>query len=416
MADDSIAEVGIDQTGSLYVRPSNLSFPYVYRAGMEVGWDAERGRLFSPKPREWSYLDWYRQILAAVAGEYGDHLMLSASTIWAGVPDALRAEIEAPSTEANAEKSVMAATQALAGKLVVITGATSGIGEAGACALASQGARLLIVARDPARGGATLTKLNAIRPGVAHSAIYGDLSVLSEMGRVGREIAERETKIDVLINNAGAMFTKRAVTSDGLERTFALNHMAYFVLTQLLLGSLAAAPRARIVSTASIAHEHARLDFSDLQVERGRIAFANAYPKSKLCNILWTRELARRLEGSSVTANCFHPGFVASRFFDGNLAGAAKLVIGVANRFALSPEKGADTLIYLASSPDVEGQTGGYWSKRKRTEPSAAARNAADGAKLWAESERIAEPILRSPQGDAKMVGGEGLKPPTSWV
>ena len=273
-------------------------------------------------------------------------------------------------------------------KLVVITGGTSGIGLVAAKALASIGARLILIARDQGRGEAAVAALAPPHEG-RHRIVLGDLSTLGEMRRVAAEIAAAEPRIDVLINNAGAMFDKREVTADGLERTFAVNHMAYFVVTQGLLPSLAAAPSARIVSTASTAHSHARLDFSDLQVANSRVAFANAYGKSKLCNVLWTRELARRLAGTGITANTLHPGFVASRFGD-NMNGPAGKIFRTLKVFGASPEKGADTSIYLASSAEVEGQTGGYWVKRRRVEPSAFARDGEAGARLWAESERLA--------------------------
>ena len=222
-----------------------------------------------------------------------------------------------------------------------------------------------------------------------HRVIYGDLSTLSEMRRIGTEIAASEPKIDVLINNAGAVFDKREMTIDGLEPTFALNHMSYFVMTELLRPSLAAAPSARIVSTASRAHRQAKLDASDLQAAFTRATFMQAYAKSKLCNILWTRELARRLHGSKITANALHPGFVASRFGD-NLAGGTERLFGAIKRFAISPEKGADTLIYLAASPEVEGRSGGYWVRRRQIDPSAAACDSEAAARLWAESDRLA--------------------------
>ena len=272
-------------------------------------------------------------------------------------------------------------------KVVVITGATSGIGRVAAEALASMGARLILTARDQTRGEETVASLAPPHEG-RHRVVYGDLSTLAEMRRLAAEIASSEPKIDVLVKNAGAMFDKREVTADGLERTFALNHMAYFVITERLMPSLAASPSARIVSTASSSHSHANLDFSDLQGALTRTAFANAYARSKLCNVLWTRELARRLAGSAVSANTFHPGFIASRFGD-NFSGPLRGIFRALKTFGASPEKGADTLVYLASSPEVEGQSGGYWEKRRRVEPSVSARDSEAGARLWAESDRI---------------------------
>ena len=274
------------------------------------------------------------------------------------------------------------------GKTVVITGATSGIGEVAAMRLARQGARLLLVARDPRRAQRVLTRLKSAAPAAGHCVYPADLSRLSEMKRVGAEIATVEPRIDVLINNAGAFFSARRLTEGGLERTFALNHMAYFVLTCTLIDRLKAAAPSRIVSTASIAHRGAHLDFADLQGEKGYDGY-KAYGRSKLCNILFTRELARRLAGTVVTANCLHPGFVATRFGD-QAGGAMSLVIRAAKLFAISPEKGAETIVHLASSPEVAGSSGGYFDKCRPATPTTEARDDAAAARLWAESARIA--------------------------
>ncbi|HUO92673.1 MAG TPA: SDR family oxidoreductase [Rhizomicrobium sp.] len=272
------------------------------------------------------------------------------------------------------------------GKTVVITGATSGIGEVAADRLAAKGARIVFIARDQKRGEETLKHLNAIAPGRVHRAFYADLSRLSEMKRVGAEIAAAEPKIDVLINNAGAAFMSRQVTEDGLEKTFALNHMSYFVLTHLLRPRIP--PDGRIVSTASTAHRGAHIDFSDLQAEKRYSGFS-VYGRSKLCNILFTRELAKRLAGTGITANCLHPGFVATRFGNAN-GGLFAIALGLAKNFALSPEQGAETIIYLASSPDVESKTGLYFDKCKPVTPSREAQNDADAKRLWDVSAKIA--------------------------
>jgi NAD(P)-dependent dehydrogenase (short-subunit alcohol dehydrogenase family) len=271
------------------------------------------------------------------------------------------------------------------GKTIVITGATSGIGEVAAIHLAEQGARIVFTARDKVRADATMEKLRRANGAVEHSAHLADLSLLSEMKRVAGEIAQ-EPQIDVLINNAGAVFNARQETGDGLERTFALNHMSYFVITNLLLPNLKSG--ARIVSTASGAHQRAKLNFDDLQNRRGYSGFP-VYSCSKLCNILFTRELARRIAGTGVTANCLHPGFVATRFGDqsGGLLSAgvrAAKLLG-----AISQEEGAKTIIHLASSPDVAAVSGEYFYECKVETPSPAARNAADAKKLWDVSVQI---------------------------
>jgi NAD(P)-dependent dehydrogenase (short-subunit alcohol dehydrogenase family) len=275
------------------------------------------------------------------------------------------------------------------GKTVVITGGTSGIGQVAAEALAGMGARIVLIARDPARGEMTMARLRAKGPGAAHAVHYADLSRLAEMKRVGREIAAAEPRVDVLINNAGAMFSRREVTEDGLELTFATNHVAYFVLTHLLRDKLVASAPARVVSTASHAHKGAKLNFDDLQLTKGYGSF-KAYGRSKLCNILFTRELARRLAGTGVTANCLHPGFVATRFGDGSAQGLGAQVFRLFKNFAITPEKGADTIIYLASSDVPTKATGAYFYKRQETTPTSEARDDQSARRLWEETAKLA--------------------------
>jgi NAD(P)-dependent dehydrogenase (short-subunit alcohol dehydrogenase family) len=275
---------------------------------------------------------------------------------------------------------------AMQGKIVVMTGATSGIGEVAAESLAEMGATILLVARDRARAEATMKRL-AAKGGAPHRFFEADLSRLAEMKRVGAEIAAAP-RIDVLVNNAGAIFSDRRLTADGLETTFALNHMSYFVLTAALLDKIKAAAPARIVCTASDAHYGARLDFDDLQIEKNYSAM-RAYRRSKLCNILFTRELARRLQGTGVTANCLHPGFVATRFGD-QAGGLTGRLFPLAKLFGRRPEKGAETIIYLASSPEVAGVTGAYFMDCRERKPSAAVRNDETARKLWMASERLA--------------------------
>jgi NAD(P)-dependent dehydrogenase (short-subunit alcohol dehydrogenase family) len=272
------------------------------------------------------------------------------------------------------------------GKTVVITGATSGIGTAAALDLARMGARIVFTARDAERGRATLAGLTRANPDVAHDLVLADLTTLAGMAAAADGVLAKTRRIDVLANNAGAIFQSRELTSDGLEKTFAVNHMSYFVLTQRLRGALTS--DARIVSTASVAHTAGRLDLDDLSLERGYSVFG-AYGRSKLCNILFTRELARRLAATGITANCFHPGGVNTGFGD-NMHGLAKAAFGLVKRFMLTPEQGADTLVWLASSAEAEGLSGGYYVKRKLTQPSLAARDDVLGARLWDVSERLA--------------------------
>jgi NAD(P)-dependent dehydrogenase (short-subunit alcohol dehydrogenase family) len=285
----------------------------------------------------------------------------------------------------------------LRGKVIVITGATSGIGQVAAGKLAGMGARLVLIARDPKRGEAALDFLGKAGPQTAHTIHYADLARISEMKRVAAEIAAAEPRIDVLINNAGALFNTRRETTDGLEMTFAVNHMAYFVVTLGLADRLRATPGARVVSTSSDAHKGRTLDFNDLQSKQNYRGFA-AYGRSKLCNILFTRELAKRWRDSGVTANCLHPGFVSTRFGDESGGMFAKLV-GAAKLFAISPEKGAETIVYLASSDEVAKVSGAYFYKCRQLEPTAAARDGEAARKLWDASVRLSEP---RPSGSVK--------------
>jgi len=274
------------------------------------------------------------------------------------------------------------------GKTVVVTGGTSGIGEIAAEELAQMGARIVLIARDRSRANATLTRLRKRGPKVAHSVHYADLTRLAEMKRVAAEIASQESRIDGLINNAGALFATRQVTEDGLEYTFALNHLAYFVVTEGLRERLVASAPARVVNTASDAHHGAILDFDDLQSEKSFRA-TKAYSRSKLCNVLFTRELARRLQGTGVTANCLHPGFVATRFGDQS-GGLISRFVRLAKFFAISPEKGAKTIVHLASSPDVTGMTGKYFNECRATTPSLPALDDRAALLLWERSAELA--------------------------
>lgn len=286
-------------------------------------------------------------------------------------------------------------------KVVVITGATSGIGQVAAEKLAGMGARIVQVARDRQRGEAAMARLKQITPGISNTIYYADLSRLREMKRVASEIAQAEPRIDVLINNAGAMFGTRELTEDGLERTFALNHMSYFVMTQGLEKRLTASAPARVVNTASDAHTSGTVEFDDLQSEKAyRFNFVDwmryggpafkVYARSKLMNILYTRELARQLAGTGVTANSLHPGFVSTRFGD-QTGGLISFGIGIAKRFALTPEQGAETLVYLASSPDIATVTGEYFHKCRPATPSREALDDAKARRLWLETTRIAQ-------------------------
>jgi retinol dehydrogenase 12 len=280
-------------------------------------------------------------------------------------------------------------------KVVLITGATNGIGKVAATELAKQGATVVIVGRSAEK---TLATVKEIQEATGHQQqvdyLLADLSSMAEVRRLAAEFKKKYSRLDVLINNAGATFTTRQETVDGYEKTFATNHLSYFLLTTLLLDVLKASAPARIVNVASDAHSTGKINFDDLQSRNGYGAAGfRAYGTSKLANVLFTYELARRLEGTGVTANVIHPGFVASGFGANNgrlFSGVLKLLQRVA---AITPEKGAETIIYLASSPEVEGITGKYWDKRKQISSSTASYNVETAKRLWEVSEQLVNAV-----------------------
>jgi NAD(P)-dependent dehydrogenase (short-subunit alcohol dehydrogenase family) len=283
----------------------------------------------------------------------------------------------------------------LSGRVVLVTGASSGIGLAAARALAGMGAELVLVGRDAARLAASEGEVKAAaarapRAGPV-SSIRCDFAALAEVRALAAEVLGRWPRLHVLVNNAGGVSAARELTVDGYERTFAVNHLAPYLLTRLLLDRLKESAPARVVAVASAGHHRGDLDFSDLQMERG-YAIMRAYGRSKLANILFTRELARRVAGSRVTAACLHPGAVATRIWDG-APGFARVVLSVATKLMLSPERGARTAVQLASAPDAEvARYGGvYLEKGKPARPSALARDDQLARRLWDESARLVE-------------------------
>lgn len=276
------------------------------------------------------------------------------------------------------------------GKVCVVTGATSGIGEVAAIELARRGARVLIVGRSADRCAATLERVREAAggdPSMAES-IVADLSSQAEVRRVADEIGKRCDRLDVLLNNAGGMFLSRAESVDGIEMTLALNHLSYFLLTDRLLPLLKAGAPSRIVNVASDAHRGGRIDFDDIQLRRNYSGW-RAYQQSKLANILFTYELARRLEGTGITANALHPGFVRTRFFQ-DFTGWVGFVIKLGARLvAIGPEAGARTSIYLATSPEVEGVTGRYFVKCRPVTSSPRSRDRDTAERLWRLSEEL---------------------------
>jgi NAD(P)-dependent dehydrogenase (short-subunit alcohol dehydrogenase family) len=273
----------------------------------------------------------------------------------------------------------------LNGKLCMITGASSGIGRATALALAPMGARLVLVCRDRSRGEAVIAEIAARQPEAAVDLLIADLASPRDIRRAAGEFAARYDRLDVLVNNAGALFTSREVTADGFERTFATNHLNYFLLTNLLLDPLRRAAPARVINVSSRAHMSGAVHFDDLQLER-RYSPMRAYSQSKLANVLFTYELARRLEDAGVTANALHPGVVRTGFAKNNrglIGGIARGVMSVAGTFFLSPEQGAETPVYLASSDDVAGVTGRYFFRCAETASSPASHDREVAQRLW---------------------------------
>jgi NAD(P)-dependent dehydrogenase (short-subunit alcohol dehydrogenase family) len=272
-------------------------------------------------------------------------------------------------------------------KRVLITGATHGIGLAAAEGLARRGANIAIVARSEARATEAVRRIEAAG-GSKVDVLHADLTSQASVRSLAAEALERYTSIEVLVNNAGAVFTTRGVTVDGFEQTWALNHLAPFLLTTLLLDRLKASAPARIITTSSDAHKGKLIPFDDINAERswkGR-GFTR-YGETKLANIVFTAELARRLDGTGVTAYCFHPGVVATGFNrnNGALMSAGMLLMAP---FIKTPKKGARTLIWLADSPDVSRQSGGYYVNRAPAVTSRPAQDPAVARRLWELSEQ----------------------------
>jgi NAD(P)-dependent dehydrogenase (short-subunit alcohol dehydrogenase family) len=263
--------------------------------------------------------------------------------------------------------------------LVVITGATRGIGRAAASELAGRGAEVVVVGRERERVDAVASEARAAGGGAPVHSHVADLTLMASVRELAEELREAHERIDVLANNAGALFASRKVTSEGLERTFALNHLAPFLLTNLLLDRLAGA---RVVTTASDAHTGGRLDLDDLQSERSYAAM-RVYGTSKLCNILFTRELARR--EPELHANCFHPGVVRTGFGK-NETGIWKLLTTLGGPFFRSPERGARSLVWLATSEEGGRLTGEYVEDEKVAQPSATASDPELARELWERS------------------------------
>ena len=273
----------------------------------------------------------------------------------------------------------------MAGKYVLVTGGTGGFGRATAAGLAALGARVGITGRDQGRAAAAAADIRAATGSHAVDVFAADMSSQAQVRRLAAQVLGTYPRLDVLVNNAGGFWGRRHVTADGLEHTFALNHLAPFLLTSLLLDRLTASAPARIVTVSSGAHAQGRLDFNDLQGERN-YSGQRAYSQSKLANVMFTYQLARRLEGTGVTATAAHPGVVATSFGAEDHPAHLGIMIRVARPLMKTPSQGALTPVYLASSPEVEGVTGQYFAGRKAKTSSKSSYDTAAAARLWQAS------------------------------
>jgi len=275
----------------------------------------------------------------------------------------------------------------MGGKVCLITGATSGIGKATAMKLASMGASVVMVARDRGRGEAAMAEIKVGSANASVALMLADLSSQEDIRRLAHEFEEAYPRLDVLINNAGVIRSERITTADGLETTFAVNHLAYSLLTNLLLDMLKASAPSRIVNVSSGEQRNGTIDFDDLQGEKGYKG-AKAYSQSKLATVLFTYELARRLEGTGVTANCLHPGVVGTNLGSG-VSGAFGVMVRALTPLMKSPEKGAETSVYLASSKEVESVSGRYFVKKAEARSSDASHDQRIARRLWEASAEL---------------------------
>jgi NAD(P)-dependent dehydrogenase (short-subunit alcohol dehydrogenase family) len=279
----------------------------------------------------------------------------------------------------------------LHGSVIVITGGNSGIGKEAAVALAGLGATTVITARNQAKGQAALDEIRDRSGSDTAQVMALDLGDFASISAFSAEFHEQFDRLDVLVNNAGAILTQRQVTAQGFETTFGVNHLGHFLLTDLLLDRLQSSAPSRIVNVASFAHRFALggMSFADLQSERGYRSM-DVYGKSKLANVLFTTELARRLDATGVTANCLHPGTVATGFGSvDDTTGIERVTMMAGRPFFISAERGARTIVYLASSPEVEGRTGGYYVRSRLHPASKAGRDAEAARQLWEASEAL---------------------------
>ncbi len=286
------------------------------------------------------------------------------------------------------------------GKNVLVTGATSGIGLEASVELARRGARVTMVGRDRRKTEAAVTEVKRRSGSDEVSFLLCDFSSQAEIRRLAQEVLARHERLDVLINNAGAVNKERRLTVDGIETTFAVNHLGYFLLTHLLTDLLVRSAPARVVTVASEAHRSGTLDFDDLGFERG-YRIMRAYGRSKLANILFSNELARRLAGTGVTSSSLHPGVVATNIWSGAPGWVRPIIQLLSRPFFLKPEEGAAPIVHLAASPEVDGITGQYFLRHKPVTPAPLARDEAVAKRLWT----VSGGMVGLPEG-AKPVSG----------
>lgn len=272
-------------------------------------------------------------------------------------------------------------------KICLITGATNGIGRAATTALAQKGATVIVVGRDEERCQETVSQVKTQTGNPHVDYLLADLSVQAQVRGLAEDFRSRYERLDVLVNNAAMINFRRQLSADGIEMNFALNHLSYFLLTNLLLDTLKAGAPARVINVSSNSHRRKQLDFGDLELKRGYWA-GTAYGRSKLCNLYFTYELARRLVGTGVTVNAMHPGFVRTNMAANN-GWLVRFFLPFVHRNSLTPEQGADTIVYLASSPEVEGLSGKYFVRRREVASDPVSHDESAAKQLWQVSEEM---------------------------
>jgi retinol dehydrogenase-14 len=281
-----------------------------------------------------------------------------------------------------------AMTWDIRGKRVLVTGATSGIGLEAARSLARKGADVVLVGRDAGKTARCLEEVRRSAPGAEVTSLLCDFSRQADVRRLADDVLAKFDRLDVLVNNAGSVFRERILTGDGIEATFAVNHLGYFLLTQLLLDRIVRSAPARIVNVASVAHRAGTMNFDDLFFEHG-YRLMRAYGRSKLANVLYTRTLAQKLAGTGVTVNCLHPGTVATNIWSA-APGWVKPLLALLRKVAMiSAEQGGERIVHLVVSPELSGTTGQYFEKDRVVYPSRLAQDEAVARRLWEESERL---------------------------